>query len=90
MLNKIEVIYLVRLSLVQVELTQLFYFHFHALYRAKSSSLKFYTSLTLILFSLSSFIGGKSDKEFLDEILHRDKYDKRILPPVKGELLLLL
>lgn len=28
---------------------------------------------------------GKSDKEFLDEILHIDKYDKRILPPVVGE-----
>lgn len=28
---------------------------------------------------------GKSDKEFLDEILHIDKYDKRILPPVVGK-----
>jgi hypothetical protein len=27
---------------------------------------------------------GKSDKEFLDEILHKDKYDLRILPPVQG------
>ncbi|XP_065156521.1 glutamate-gated chloride channel-like isoform X9 [Atheta coriaria] len=29
---------------------------------------------------------GKSDKEFLDELLTSDRYDKRLLPPVRGTL----
>lgn len=29
---------------------------------------------------------GKSDKEILDKLLSNDRYDKRLLPPVNGEL----
>lgn len=49
-------------------------------YNKKNSSLSC-GKFSYVIHSLE----GKSDKEFLDEILHKDKYDKRILPPVHGK-----
>lgn len=33
-----------------------------------------------------SFAEGKSDKEILDQLLTNSRYDKRLLPPVDGEI----
>lgn len=49
----------------------------------------FYNSSISILVSPSlSFAEGKSDKEILDQLLTNSRYDKRLLPPVEGEVLI--
>lgn len=38
-----------------------------------------------VRFSRFSFEEGKSDKEILDNLLRATRYDKRLLPPVRGK-----